>query len=277
CIDVDEEWDGPELYQYFEREFLRKREKWSQAWHNHHHHDNTNNYIETWHRQLKEVYLPSLRRQRVDVLVYILWGLVLPDLMQDHLCTVAKFRLRTMNKAERTRLARVNELNGKHIFTGLSNRYYYLKFLLQTIEEEAAARIVSQECNTIKVLSFTDENITYDVLIDADDDFIVSCTCSDNQTNDHHASTCIWYVLVHAHNIHYLELVNRDLNISLIRPTTPSSLLSSSSSSSSQIQQQQQLQAIETEEASPVAPQALLIEAMERYCIKKHADLATII
>ncbi|KAI7849150.1 hypothetical protein BDC45DRAFT_521297, partial [Circinella umbellata] len=73
CIDVDEEWDGPELYQYFERGFLWKREKWSQAWRNHYHHVNTNNYIETWHRQLKEVYLPSLRRQRVDVLVYILW------------------------------------------------------------------------------------------------------------------------------------------------------------------------------------------------------------
>ncbi|KAI7848233.1 hypothetical protein BDC45DRAFT_541250 [Circinella umbellata] len=140
CIDVDEEWDGPKLYQYFEREILQKQ---------------------TWYRQLKEVYLPSLRRQRVDVLVYILWGLVLPDLMQDHLCMVAKFGLRTMNKAESTRLARVNELN-----------------------EEAAARIASQEGNTIKVLSFTDENITYDVLIDADDDFIVSYTCSDNQTND---------------------------------------------------------------------------------------------
>ena len=133
---------------------------------------------------MKEVYLPSLRRQRVDVLVYILWGLILPDLMQDHLRTVAKFRLRTMNKAERTRLARVNELNGKHIFTSLSNRYYYLKFLLQTIEEEAAARIVSQEGNRIKVLSFTDDNITYDVLINADDDFIVSCTCRGNQTNN---------------------------------------------------------------------------------------------
>ncbi|KAI7860621.1 hypothetical protein BDC45DRAFT_552043 [Circinella umbellata] len=137
--------------------------------------------------------------------------------MQDHLCT--KFRLRTMNKAERTRLARVNELN----------------------EEEAAARIVSQEGNRIKVLSFTDDNITYDVLINADDDFIVSCTCQGNQTNNSH--------------------VNRVLNISLIRPTTPSSL----SSSSSQKQQQQQLQAIETEEASHVAPQALLNEAMQKF------------
>ncbi|KAI7858895.1 hypothetical protein BDC45DRAFT_433380, partial [Circinella umbellata] len=66
-----------------------------------HHHVNTNNYIESWHRHLKEVYLPSLRRQRVGVLVYILRSLVLPDLMQDHLCTVAKFKLRRMNKAER--------------------------------------------------------------------------------------------------------------------------------------------------------------------------------
>ena len=60
--------------------------------------------------------MPSLRRQRVDVLVYILWSLVLSDLMQDHLCTVAKFKLRRMNKAERARLAGVNELNGKIMF-----------------------------------------------------------------------------------------------------------------------------------------------------------------
>ncbi|KAG2216419.1 hypothetical protein INT45_001376 [Circinella minor] len=187
-----------------------------------HHHVNTNNYIETWHRQLKEVYLPSLRRQRVDVLVYILWSLVLPDLIQDHLCTVAKFRLRRMNKAERTRLARVNELN----------------------EEEEAARIVSQHGNIIKVLSFTDESITYDVLFDVDDDYIISCTCPDNEAND---SPCKHMYLVAS---------------SLL------SLSSSPSSSSSSSQVQQQPPIIQTEEASRVASQALLNllnEAMKRF------------
>ena len=32
CIDADDEWDSNRLYLYFEREFLSKREKWSQAW-----------------------------------------------------------------------------------------------------------------------------------------------------------------------------------------------------------------------------------------------------
>ncbi|KAI9253499.1 hypothetical protein BDA99DRAFT_540749 [Phascolomyces articulosus] len=31
CVDIDEEWDGPQLYLYFEREFFPKREKWSHA------------------------------------------------------------------------------------------------------------------------------------------------------------------------------------------------------------------------------------------------------
>ncbi|KAI9253498.1 hypothetical protein BDA99DRAFT_413085, partial [Phascolomyces articulosus] len=66
-----------------------------------HYHINTNNYVESWHRHLKEIYLTSLHRQRVDVLVYILWGLVLPDVMQDHVCTIARFKLRSMNRAER--------------------------------------------------------------------------------------------------------------------------------------------------------------------------------
>ncbi|KAG2227753.1 hypothetical protein INT45_004795, partial [Circinella minor] len=51
-------------------------------------------------------------------------------------------------------------------------------------EEEEAARIVSQHGNIIKVLSFTDESITYDVLFDVDDDYIISCTCPDNEAND---------------------------------------------------------------------------------------------
>ncbi|KAI7851459.1 hypothetical protein BDC45DRAFT_210863 [Circinella umbellata] len=173
----------------------------------------------SWHRHLKEVYLPSLRRQRVDVLVYILWSLVLPDLMQDHLCTVAKFKLRRMNKAERARLARVNELN----------------------DEEAYAKIVGQEGNIIKVLSFTDpdESTVYDVLINVDDDFLESCTCLDQQTND---SPC-----------KHMYLVNRVFNISLIRPQASSSSSSSSlppppsSPSPSSSQQQQQLDVVDTD------------------------------
>ncbi|KAI8139858.1 hypothetical protein BJV82DRAFT_483312, partial [Fennellomyces sp. T-0311] len=45
---------------------------------------NTNNHVESWHRTLKETYLGKLRRQRADVLVYILWENVLPDVMTSH-------------------------------------------------------------------------------------------------------------------------------------------------------------------------------------------------
>ncbi|KAI9310213.1 hypothetical protein BX666DRAFT_1821871, partial [Dichotomocladium elegans] len=50
-------------------------------------HIDTNNFIESWHQSLKEVYLAGLKRQRVNVLVYILWDVVLPSLMTDHVQT----------------------------------------------------------------------------------------------------------------------------------------------------------------------------------------------
>ncbi|KAI7859876.1 hypothetical protein BDC45DRAFT_563909 [Circinella umbellata] len=145
----------------------------------------------------KELTLPSLRRQRVDVLVYILWSLVLSDLMQDHLCTVAKFKLRRMNKAERARLAGVNELN----------------------DEEAYAKIVGQEGDIINVLSFTDPNksTVYDVLINVDDNFSKSCNQKTNK------SAC-----------KHMYLINRVFNISLIRPQASSSSSFPSPSSSQQ-------------------------------------------
>ena len=46
---------------------------------------NTNNYVETWHRLLKREYIRYMRRQRVDVLVYILTNEVEPDFCRDDL------------------------------------------------------------------------------------------------------------------------------------------------------------------------------------------------
>ncbi|KAI8063306.1 hypothetical protein BC940DRAFT_214923, partial [Gongronella butleri] len=61
----------------------------------------TNNYVESWHRTLKQVYLPSLRSERVDVLVWILMEQVLPDVMDDHVRTLQHFQSRRMTLAER--------------------------------------------------------------------------------------------------------------------------------------------------------------------------------
>ncbi|KAI8140895.1 hypothetical protein BJV82DRAFT_477321, partial [Fennellomyces sp. T-0311] len=78
------------LQAYFDREYLPKKEKWSNAWRQLHilfqfrNGINTNNHVELWHRTLKETYLGKLRRQRADVLVHILWENVLPDVLTSH-------------------------------------------------------------------------------------------------------------------------------------------------------------------------------------------------
>jgi hypothetical protein len=61
---------------------------------------------------LKEVYLASMKRLRVDVLVYVLWELVLPDIMQDHLRAAVELRAKSLSKAERTRKRIVDSFRG---------------------------------------------------------------------------------------------------------------------------------------------------------------------
>ncbi|KAI9310069.1 hypothetical protein BX666DRAFT_1871021, partial [Dichotomocladium elegans] len=100
---------------YFEREYIPKKTNWSNAWRHGNYNVNTNNYIESWHRQLKEGYVSSLRRQRIDVLVYILWDMVLPDVVQDYLRIKANFSPHRLNKAERQRLQWARALSGKWI------------------------------------------------------------------------------------------------------------------------------------------------------------------
>jgi hypothetical protein len=62
---------------------------------------------------LKEVYLASMKRLRVDVLIYILWELILPDIMQDHLRSAVELRARVLSKAERARKKIADSFTGK--------------------------------------------------------------------------------------------------------------------------------------------------------------------
>ncbi|KAI9310196.1 hypothetical protein BX666DRAFT_1819168, partial [Dichotomocladium elegans] len=58
-----------------------------------HYHTDTNNYVESWHRLLKEGYLGRMAGQRADVLVHILWDMVLPDFKTDHVRCEFQFQL----------------------------------------------------------------------------------------------------------------------------------------------------------------------------------------
>jgi hypothetical protein len=44
-----------------------------------------------------------MKKLRVDVLVYVLWDLVLPDIMQDHLRAKVELKAKALSKAERQR------------------------------------------------------------------------------------------------------------------------------------------------------------------------------
>ena len=67
---MESAWRGPE-----------KVVRWVRAWLDGtaHYRIETNNYVESWHNQLKRNYLRFFRRQRVDVLVHVLIDRVVPD------------------------------------------------------------------------------------------------------------------------------------------------------------------------------------------------------
>lgn len=73
-------------------------------------------------RLLKEVYMQRMNRERIDVLIYVLWDMILPDLMQDHLRTVADFQLRKLNLAERLCMKKVTDLNGNYNYENLMEK-----------------------------------------------------------------------------------------------------------------------------------------------------------
>ena len=77
---------------------------------------NTNNYVEAWHRTLKDAYLGKLKRQRADVLVYILWDNVLNDIMSEHVQTRLRIRAIVNNQGEVARRNAADAIPGKVFF-----------------------------------------------------------------------------------------------------------------------------------------------------------------
>jgi hypothetical protein len=69
--------------------------------------------VESWHRSLKENYLANLRDQRVDVLVYILYDMAIPDFMIDHVRTVNLFQSGVLSRAEKIRKRLAYNIDGK--------------------------------------------------------------------------------------------------------------------------------------------------------------------
>ncbi|KAI8328110.1 hypothetical protein BC941DRAFT_477166 [Chlamydoabsidia padenii] len=184
--------DCNDLLVHFDREYLNKKELWSSAWRQtptwfsvcpwllwmviakaartgswqrrmNHANINTNNYVESWHRCLKEVYLESSKTQRMDALVYILWNLMLPDVMTDHAKTMNGLQVRRTNKSEDDRI-------------NLAKQYTL---------EGAPVMICNHTATTIEVKSFSHPDL---ININQQNNSMVSCTCADHMLHSHNSS-----------------------------------------------------------------------------------------
>ncbi|KAI9309930.1 hypothetical protein BX666DRAFT_2015029 [Dichotomocladium elegans] len=118
-----QEWDVDDFIAYFDSYYAEKKEKWSRVWRRGNYNIDTNNFIESWHQSLKEVYLSGLKRQRVNVLIYILWDVVLPSVMTDHAQTALLVKSATMTKAERDRYNAARDIQGKLIIQIQHDRF----------------------------------------------------------------------------------------------------------------------------------------------------------
>lgn len=134
-------------------------------------------------RLLKEVYMQRMNRERIDVLIYVLWDMILPDLMQDHLRTVADFQLRKLNLAERLCMKKVTDLNGNYNYENLMEKNSWFEHSIW-LEEEASALIVDAKENMMKVASFTREDKNYIIDVDTSQNRMVSCSCFDHQQSN---------------------------------------------------------------------------------------------
>lgn len=199
CLQNEAEWESQNVFAYFEGYYLDKKEKWSRAWRQGTYNLDTNNYIESWHRHLKEVYMARIKKQRVDVLVYLLWDVVLPDFMQDHLKYTAGISTARENDAEWFRRERANAYS----------------------DDEAQALIVEEHVDSIKISSFTIEDKVYLLQIDARNNTLVSCPCEDFTMNNaackhmYLVSPVIANEYVHLNLINYFTQVNRVKSIGL--------------------------------------------------------------
>ncbi|CEP11238.1 hypothetical protein, partial, partial [Parasitella parasitica] len=151
-----EDWETQELLDYVEVNYLPKKEKWSKAWRKGNYNIDTNNYIETWHRHLKEVYMMNIKKQRLDVFMYLLWDIVLPDMMQGHIRTTSGVQQRRLNNAGRSRNEKAMSFND--------------------IEAEA---LVNVQGSSVEVLSFTTDDKTYKIDFDLQRNNMLLCTCMD--------------------------------------------------------------------------------------------------
>jgi hypothetical protein len=155
-----ERWtvEQPQFVEYLEDRWLALDgyKKWSAAYVIEEHKQmRTNNYIESWHNQLKSVYLKRIKNRRLDRLVYILTNDVENDMKNEELrinSEIGRMGPETREKRKREMVA-------------------------AGIPDDRMQEMISQENATAyNVESFSQEDIMYTVQIN-DSGKIASCSC----------------------------------------------------------------------------------------------------
>lgn len=157
-----EKWSSlqPQFIEYLEDKWfaLEGYKKWAAAYViEEHAHMQTNNYIESWHNQLKSVYLKRIRNRRLDRLVYILSN----DVESDMKTEVRRIDSEAGRMGPELRLRRKREIAAGSIPNDRLNE------MINQVDE-----------NQYNVESFTQEDIMYSVLIGSESGRISSCSCS---------------------------------------------------------------------------------------------------
>ncbi|KAE8251135.1 hypothetical protein A4X06_0g2797 [Tilletia controversa] len=101
----------PAWTKYVEEQWLPYKELWGRAWRREAHRGiDTNNFIETWHNQLKTAYLGMMRKQGVDVLLCILLKQCVPDYRSNELRVSLGLDSCAMTKADREARRKAQDL-----------------------------------------------------------------------------------------------------------------------------------------------------------------------
>ena len=98
------------FYKYFNDHWYKKKESWVKAWRKEatfH----TNNYIESYHNQIKSFYFHRSRNTRVDRVVYILSQLVVADYRQEAVQVQYGYKKMHLTKQEKERKSKAENIN----------------------------------------------------------------------------------------------------------------------------------------------------------------------
>lgn len=160
----------PEFMEYFKKKYLDNDAftRWSSAFQPQIFTNmETNNYVESWHNQLKTTYLNRKRNRRVDRLVYILVNDVLPDYIQN----INRMYLNIGRMSPEERRRRVREMSAENVNEAI----------LATRIFEASDLGDDRQKSGYRVTSFEDENIYYEIVVEQEQ--MKSCDCDDFSFN----------------------------------------------------------------------------------------------